>query len=68
MNITPYVNELVRTLNNLWPLMAFLCKLAPAVILSYWTYREFRVKASKDAYEAAWLAIGWCTLAFILKA
>lgn len=35
----------------------------PFLLLAYYTWKM----KPKDVYEAAWLSIGWCALAFILR-
>jgi hypothetical protein len=35
----------------------------PFIILAYYTWK----KQPKDAYEASWLALGWCGLAYVLR-
>lgn len=66
--LSQYIAELASDLHPLFLLAGLLAKLAPIAVLTYWTYLAFTVKKPKDVYEAAWLAIGWCALAFILKA
>lgn len=54
---TRNISLLVRSL------ISVASQVVPAVILAYYSYKM----RPKDAYEASWLAIGWCALAFIIK-
>lgn len=57
------VGDLQSVLNGFRAFLGIASLIVPGVVLAYYTWK-FR---PKDAYEAAWLAIGWCALAYVLR-
>lgn len=55
-------SALVGLQSLLQPAIVTTAKIAALYMLIQWTFMKPRVK---DSYEAAWLAIAWCAVAYI---
>lgn len=56
-------NDAQSFLSGFRALVSIASMIVPAVLLAYYTWKY----KPKDAYEAAWLALGWCGLAYIVR-
>lgn len=43
--------------------IGIMATVAPGLVLAYYTWKM----RPKDMYDAAWLAIAWCALAYVLR-
>lgn len=57
------VGDIQSVLNGFRAFLGIASLLVPGLLLAYYTWKY----RPKDAYEAAWLALGWCGLAYVLR-
>ena len=58
-----YGGDINAVIGGVRAAIGIMATVAPGLVLAYYTWKM----RPKDMYDAAWLAIAWCALAYVLR-